>query len=270
MKESAESSRTSADCSLAVRDLTCGYPGRTVLEEVTFELRPGSITALLGPNGSGKSTLLKTLCGLLQPLAGEVSLGSIPSKRLSHTEIAQRVAFVPQEEVPDFPFTVEEIVLMGRLARSTGLFDSAEDVQIAEESMKAADCLNLKGRTVTELSGGERQRVLIARALAQEAKLLLLDEPTSHLDVSHQVELSKLLRALVNRGYAILAAIHDLNLASVLSHDAILIHGRSLITGQKTESLLQDSILEETYGVTFHRFRDAEGNLRVFPESRNG
>lgn len=262
MKASPDSPPTTL---LSCENLSCGYPGRLVLEGVNLSLKPGTITALLGPNGSGKSTLLRTICKTLAPVGGEIRLGGTPLEKLSQTEVAQRVAFVPQEEHPQFSFTVEEVVLMGRIARSNGIFDTSEDVQIAKEAMQAADCTELRHRPVTELSGGERQRVLLARALAQEASLLLLDEPTSHLDVSHQTDLVKMLRRLAGQGYAVLAAVHDLNLASVMADEALLIHQGRILEDRKTKDLLESSALEETYGVRFQRMYDADGNLRVFP-----
>lgn len=233
--------------------LKCGYPGRVVLEGVGFELAAGTVTVLLGPNGSGKSTLLKTLSKTLAPLAGTLTVCGDALHSLSFRELARRVAYVPQEEYPAFPFTVREIVLMGRLPYSDGLFETEEDHRAAEDAMRAADCLALADRPVTELSGGERQRGLIARALAQQAPALLLDEPTSHLDVGHQVEIVRLLRRLAEEGYGVLAALHDLNLAAALADRAILLaNGRVGLEGPCAEVLASPQV-DAVYGVRFRR-----------------
>jgi iron complex transport system ATP-binding protein len=141
-----------------------GYDERLILSNVTFQLQPGEVIALLGPNGGGKSTLLKTLSGLIPKICGGVLLLGEDADLLSARDIARRVAFVPQEEAWNFAFGVEDIVAMGRLPVSNGFFESEEDLKAAKEAMIAAGCYEFRGRPVTELSGGERQRVLIARA----------------------------------------------------------------------------------------------------------
>lgn len=248
------------------RDLACGYPGRIVLEGVNLELRPGAKIALLGPNGSGKSTLLKTLCGAIPILKGAVDLSGTSVSGLSSSEIAKRASYVPQEEAPPFRFSVRQVVVMGRLPHSTGLFDTAEDLAVAEEAMRLADCLSLADRPITEISGGEKQRVLVARALAQQAPVMLLDEPTSHLDVAHQMALSKLIRDLSAKGFAILAAVHDLNLASEFAEEAILLNGGRVSLQEPIREALRDPRLDEAYGVAFRRIEDGN-TLRVFPEA---
>jgi iron complex transport system ATP-binding protein len=263
----AESSVKPSNPLIATQDLSCGYSGREVLKDVQLTLMPGSITALLGPNGSGKSTLLKTLCGSLPPLSGQVLLNGEEMGRLSYSEIGRRVAFVPQEEHPTFKFLVREIVLMGRMPHSGGFWDSPDDKAKAEEAMRAADCLDLQHRPVTELSGGERQRTLIARALAQEAPALLLDEPTSHLDVGHQLDLARLLKALAAEGRAVLAAVHDLNFASILADRAVLLGSSGIAMDAPCEAALESDALSDVYGVRFERLRDEEGRLRVFPRA---
>lgn len=248
---------------MACAGLSCGYPGRTVLTGVDLDLTPGSVTALLGPNGSGKSTLLKTLCGTLPTLGGSVTVEDSPARMLSAVQLAKKVAFVPQEESYPFRFTVRQVVLMGRFPHSPGLFDTAEDLAAAERAMQTADCLEFADRHVTEISGGEKQRVLIARALAQEARVLLLDEPTSHLDVGHQVAFSSLAGNLAAKGYAILAAVHDLNLASSFARQAILLQGGRVGLTGPIRTVIESPILDDVYGVRFRRFEDG-GRLRVF------
>ena len=248
-------------------DLVCGYPGRTVLSGVGLSLRSGTVTALLGPNGSGKSTLLKTLAKTLPPLGGVVSIAGHPLARLNFGDLAKLVGYVPQEEVPPFRFTVRQVVTMGRLPHSTGLFDTEEDHVAATDAMVLADCLDLQDRVVMELSGGERQRVLIARALAQQANVLLLDEPTAHLDVRHQIGIIRLLRRLAAEGKCVVAAVHDLNLGAMLADDAVLIRDRRLSAPRPYGEVLNSGDLDEAYGVRFRRLPDGPtGRTWVMPE----
>ena len=254
----------SAELLLSCRNLSCGYPTRKVLEDINFELKPGSSTVLLGPNGSGKSTLLKSLTKTIPPLAGEVTIEGNKLSDLSFSQLAQKVAYVPQEELPPFRFTVRQVVLMGRLPLSAGFFDTAADLEASELAMEEADCCSLADRAITEISGGERQRALIARALAQETDLLLLDEPTSHLDIGHQVAIIRLVQKLRDAGKALLTAMHDLNLAADLGETAILLNEGRIAMIAPIENVLASPILEKTYGVPFQRFRDDSGRLRVF------
>lgn len=246
---------------LVVEGLACGYPSKRVLEGIDFRVRAGERIALLGPNGSGKSTLLRTLSGLLKPLSGTVRIEDRALERLGAREIARKVAVVPQEETPRFAFTVREIVTMGRLALSDGIFDTPEDRAAATRAMETADCLELEDRIVSELSGGERQRVLIARALAQETPALLLDEPTSHLDPAHQIATARLVRELGERGIATIAAVHDLNLASRFADRAILLEKGGIGMDGTVEEVLNSPILDRVYGVQFGRFEGGGGTF---------
>ncbi|HRK21017.1 MAG TPA: ABC transporter ATP-binding protein [Fimbriimonadaceae bacterium] len=252
---------------LTTHQLTCGYPGREVLAGVDLSIEPGTSTVLLGPNGSGKSTLLKTLVKTLPLLNGRVQVGDRDLSSLSFAELATQMAYVPQEEVPPFRFTVRQVVLMGRMPISDGFFDTPADHQAAESAMREADCFDLADRPVNEISGGERQRALIARALAQDAPMLLLDEPTSHLDIGHQVAIVELVRRLRGQGKATLAAMHDLNLAADLGEQALLLRDGKIAMAGPVEAVLESPELDQTYGVPFHRFRDGTGRLRVFAAS---
>lgn len=249
---------------LRAESLSCGYPGRRVLESVTLTVDGGEVIALLGPNGSGKSTLLKTLSGTLRPLGGHAYVEGENLFRLSERERARRIAMVPQEERTPFDYTAREIVLMGRLAHSDGLFETRHDHEVAEAAMREADCAHLMDRYYEELSGGERQRVLIARALAQESPVLLLDEPTAHLDVGHQVEVAALLRRLAEKGYAILLAAHDLNWAGETATSGVLLDGGRIRRRGSIAELLRSSDVDEVYGVRFER-SESLGRLRLWP-----
>lgn len=251
--------------SLVVSHLRCGYAGRTVLDDVSFSVEPGEVIVLLGPNGSGKSTLLKTLVSVIPSQFGSVTLAGQALTSMVHGEIALQAAFVPQEEHVTFPFLARQIVMMGRIPHSRGLSDTNQDHAAVRKAMIDADCLDYADRPVTELSGGERQRVLIARALASEAPLLLLDEPSSHLDAAHVVSLVNLIRRLANEKHAVIAAIHDLNVASIVGDRAFLLGQGKLWMEGPVRKVLQNEALEAVYGISFERLYDTQGHLRVFP-----
>jgi iron complex transport system ATP-binding protein len=225
---------------------------------------PGEIVALLGPNGSGKSTLIRTISGELPPLAGRVQLSGKSISSLSHVEIARCVAMAPQEETHQFGFTVLEVATMGRHACSNTFFDSEEDKRLAREALQLTDCLDLADRRITEISGGEKQRVLIARALVQQAPLLLLDEPTSHLDVAHQIAFARIIREVAGQGKGILAAVHDLNLASLLASRGILLSGGIIRADLPMQDLAMSKELDAAYGVEFQRVNAGDGKLRLY------
>jgi iron complex transport system ATP-binding protein len=241
--------------SVELRDVACGYGTKRVLEGVTFAFGPGEVVALVGPNGSGKSTLIKTIAGALRPLVGTVSIDGEEVARLSYRELALRFGYVPQIESPAFDFTVGEVVLMGRLPHSDGLFETKSDREAAQRAMQRADCLSLEARPLSELSGGEGQRVRIARALAQEARVLLMDEPTTHLDVSHQIDIGRLVRSLAEDGKAVLVAVHDLNWAAAFATRALLLaEGRVLLDGPVAQTL-ESPVLDRAFNVSFVRIQ---------------
>jgi iron complex transport system ATP-binding protein len=198
------------------RELSFAYDGRPVLDRVTLRAEPGEVVGLLGPNGSGKSTLIKLLSGVLEPGSGSVLVGEMPIETLPRRELARRLAVVPQEPTFAFSFTALEIVLMGRHPHLAGLsFESAADVELASAALQRCAADELAEREIHELSAGERQRVVFARALAQQPRVLLLDEPASFLDIRHQVEIYDIVRELaVERRCSVLTVMHDLNLAA--------------------------------------------------------
>ncbi|MFN3682555.1 MAG: ABC transporter ATP-binding protein [Fimbriimonadaceae bacterium] len=255
----------SAEASVRCVGLACGYPERRVLDGIDLHVRPGEVLALLGPNGSGKSTLLKTIAKTLPPLGGRVEVCGRDVGHLDFAELARLLAFVPQEEPLSFAFTVRQVVLMGRMPHSEGLLDTPEDHAAAEEAMGLAGCLEIAERPVTQLSGGEKQRVLIARALAQKAPVLLMDEPTSHMDIGHQMAAVRLVREQAARGACVVAAVHDLNLAALVATDGCLLHRGSIVRQGPIGDVLTDGVLEDVYEVRFERHRDAKGRVRLFP-----
>jgi iron complex transport system ATP-binding protein len=221
------------------------HPAVPVLRDVSFTVRRGEFLSLIGPNGSGKSTLLRLLDRILLPDRGEIFLGDRPLPRFTRAELARRIAFVPQDGAPQFPFSVFEIVLMGRSPHTRGvLFENATDRAIAERMMELTDIAHLHDQAITRLSGGERQRAYIARALAQQPEILLLDEPNAHLDITHQGDLFRLLRKLnTESGITIVSVSHDLNLAAGASDRiAMLQEGTLAALGTPDEVLTREGI----------------------------
>ncbi|HIE26326.1 TPA: ABC transporter ATP-binding protein [Candidatus Poribacteria bacterium] len=201
-----------------------------VLNRINFDVRQGEILGIVGPNGSGKSTLLKLLSGVLKPVEGRILLLGRPLARLNHKSIAKIIAVVPQNTVISFPFTVREIVLMGR-SPHLGLLqiERDKDFKISERAMMYTNSLEFADRKIDELSGGERQRVIIARALAQEPQIILLDEPTVHLDLKHQIEIFDLIKQLnIENLMTVVVVSHDLNLAGEYCDRFILLRGRGI------------------------------------------
>jgi len=221
-----------------------------VLQDVSFQVGKGEFIGVIGPNGSGKTTLLKILYRLLSPQRGEVFFDRVPLKKMNQRDIAKRIAVVAQETYPVFPFRVIEIVLMGRSPYLEHLmFEREKDLEIAKKAMEWTEILPISERPLDELSGGERKRVFIARALAQEPEVILLDEPTTNLDIHHQIEFLDLILALnQEKGLTILMASHDLNLASEFCDRLILLQkGRIFKIGPPQEVITRENI-ERVYG----------------------
>ncbi len=224
---------------IEVRDLAVAYGSRQALAGVSLELSAGDIVGLLGPNGAGKSTLVRALSGVLADYSGQVRVVGDELRTLPRKELARRIAVVPQEPRFEFPFTALEIVLMGRHPHLAGLaFESAQDVELARQALARCGALHLASRPIDQLSSGERQRIVFARALAQQAPILLLDEPASFLDLRFQVELFDRVRELAAEGCAVVAVLHDLNLAAEYCDRVVLLQGgRIFATGATAEVL---------------------------------
>ena len=238
---------------LDARNLTIAYDHRTAVAELSLTLKPGEITAIIGPNGAGKSTLLKSLNGQVRPSSGTIFLDGQALERLNRRTISRRVAVVAQEAELRFPVTVLEFVLGGRFAWATNAgwgWETEHDLQIAGAVLRETEMSDLSGRLMNELSGGERQRALMARALATEAPILLLDEPTANLDLSHQATLLALVRNRCDRNEAAaLVVTHDINLAAQFADHLILMkQGRAVHTGTP-EQVLQPHILQDVFEV---------------------
>lgn len=210
---------------LKIDNLSGGYAKETIIKDVSFDIKKGEFLGIIGPNGSGKSTLLRLMSRILLPQKGQVLFENKGITGMKLKELCQRVAFVPQDTLISFSFTVWEIALMGRIPHLKRLqLETKKDFAITEDALLLTDSLQLKDKRIDCLSAGERQRVIIAKALAQEPVLVLLDEPTSHLDIGHQVEILDLLRKLNReKGLSIVMVLHDLNLASEYCDRIILL-----------------------------------------------
>src|SRR6266581_3577556 len=235
---------------LDVDGLTFGYAKQPLLYAVHLQVRTGEMLGLLGPNGSGKTTLLRLISGVLRPQQGKVFLEGRDLQQWGRRGAARRIAVVPQELHVPFAFTVEDMVGLGRTPFVKFLGSQTKhDQSIVQESMQAASIDTLAPRFFNELSGGERQRVIIAMALAQEPKLLLLDEPTSHLDIKYQVETLELVQRLNReRGVTVIAAMHDLNLAARY-FPRLLLFQRGIVADAGPAEVLEPGVLRRVYGV---------------------
>jgi iron complex transport system ATP-binding protein len=242
---------------VAFRNVSFAYPASAergarpfAIATLSFEISAGEIIGVIGPNSSGKTTLIRLLTRVLEPAAGEICFEGLPVRRLSRTDLARRVAVVPQGMLPQLPFTVGELVLMGRYPHDPGrYFESPRDRAVAREAMDATGVLELADMPFEHLSGGERQRAVLARALAQEPRLLVLDEPTAHLDLRYQVEAAALLRRLNReRGTTILLVSHDLNLAAEVCDRLLLLHGGRAASIGSPEAVLDEALLAAVFG----------------------
>jgi iron complex transport system ATP-binding protein len=239
------------EVSISVEKLSFFYDNKQILQEISLQIKEGSFISFLGPNGSGKTTLLKNLCGLLTPKEGCILLNEIDLKQIKHQDLAKQMAVVPQNTQIAFPFTVLDTVLMGRMPHQKRFQgDSPEDVAIAEWALKLTNTWHLRERPVTDLSGGEKQRVIVAQALTQQPRILLLDEPTAHLDLQHQLELLEILKKLnQTSNLTIVAVLHDLNLAAQYSSYTVLLNQGKIYAAGPPAQVLTPQIIRDVYGV---------------------
>ena len=232
---------------LQIRQVYFSYLNGLVLHNINLPVEPGEMVGLLGPNGSGKTTLIKLASGVLKPGQGEIKLDGSSLSRLSRRSIARTIAVVPQQFHIAFAFTVNEVVTLGRIPFLKAFAEEGEgDKQFVSDALDLVGISELKERRFDELSGGERQKVILAMALAQQPELLLLDEPTVHLDITHQVEILELVKTL-NReqGLTVVAAMHDLNLAALYFDRLVLLkEGRIAADGTPAQVLTTSGIRE--------------------------
>ena len=235
---------------LSIDDLSCGYGDKHVIDDFSLDVETGEIVCLLGPNGVGKTTLFKTILGLLPRLGGSVLLDGRDASGFTPKELARLVAYVPQAHTPPFAFTAHDVVVMGRLAH-TGFFSSPrqEDHEVADEIMEQLGISFLANRTYTELSGGERQMTLIARALAQQPRFLMMDEPTASLDFGNQVQVLSAIKHLSESGLGVIMTTHvPDHLFQCEAKGVLLLRGGECLKGS-AEELLTTENLERAYGI---------------------
>jgi len=235
---------------IELKDVSLGYDHRAILNNINLEAVPGEVLGLIGPNGSGKSTLIKGITRLLRLFSGHVFIDGRDIENINREELACLIATVPQDPVLPAAFTAFEVVLMGRTPHLGLLrYEGERDVAIAWQAMKVTQTQFLAERRVGELSGGERQRVIIARALTQQPKVLLLDEPTAHLDISHQVEILDLVKSLcLEQALTVIAALHDLNLAAQYCDWLVMLNGGQVYTKGAPQDVLTVQNIKEVYG----------------------
>jgi len=233
---------------LQIRDLSFSYGSTQILKDINMELDSSDVLGIVGPNGAGKSTLIRCIDRILVPQQGTVLLDGQEMKQMSSMEIAKKIGYVPQSISNTFPATVFDTVLMGRRPH-LGWRSSEEDIDTVLEVLTMLKIKYLAMRDFNEISGGQQQKVLIARALAQDAEILLLDEPTSNLDIRHQLEVMEILTKLVKKkGLSVMMAIHDLNLASRYSDRIIMLNGGSIRDAGDPVSVLTAENIQSVYG----------------------
>lgn len=253
---------------IQLENVSFAYESELVLHDIALQVPENQMLGIIGPNSSGKSTLLRVLAGILQPTAGRTMVSGRDMSSIPRRESARLVSFVPQETPSSFPFSVFEIVLMGRTPYLSALsFEHEEDFRLAREALETTDAFELRERFLDELSGGERQLVIIARALAQAAPVMLFDEPTTFLDVRHQVQILDIISRL-NReqGRTVIVVSHDLNLASLYCERLVLLERGRIVCDGTPDEVLHSPVLEQTYCVKMTVSEGPTGRPFVIPE----
>lgn len=231
---------------LELKNITVGYDTLPIIKELSFSINEGDFLAIIGPNGAGKSTLLRAMCGILKPWEGKVLLSGENLSNYDRKTLAKFVGVVPQRSELTFPFKAEEVVMMGRFAHSSW-FEKREDYEITRWAIEKTDIHYLKDRRIDEISGGEFQRVIIARALAQRPALLMLDEPTAHLDINHELEIFDLIKSLNREGLTLCVTSHDLNIAGTYAKKILLLSEGRIVKMGNPREILTKELIEEVY-----------------------
>ena len=254
---------------LNVETLSFSRGKHVILKSMDISLENNQFTCLIGPNGTGKSTLLRLMAGLLKPTAGLVVFKNQILSEMTALEVAKAITYMPQSTVLEYQFTVGEVVLMGRHPhRKKWQFSKKNDNQLAEKAMKQTGIYHLRDRFITSLSGGERQLVFLAKAIAQQSEVILLDEPTSDLDIYHQVQIAEVIRELVKEGKAIFAAIHDINLATRYCDRLMLIGNGELIAVGEPEQVITDHNLMRVFQTHTYTYNESYfGKRQMIPYS---
>lgn len=239
------------DKAIIVDSLEFGYTNKSVLKDISFSVEKGQFISIIGPNGSGKSTLLKNLANIYLPLKGDIEIDGKNISNYNKKELARKIALVPQDTTISYDFSVFDVALMGRFPY-IGRFEkeSENDYKMVVEALKLTNTFHLRDRSINEISGGERQRVIIARALIQEPEIIFLDEPTSHLDINHQIDLLTILKNLnKEKNTTIILVIHDINLACRYSDKIVLMDDGKILSEGNPEEVITRENIEEAYGL---------------------
>lgn len=235
---------------LEVKEAVCGYGEKKVVENISLSVENGEILCLLGPNGVGKTTLFKSILGFQELLGGEILINGENMKHWPRKKLARAIGYVPQAHVPPFPFSVLDVVVMGRTAHLGAFASPADyDIEIAEDSLEVLGIDFLRERIYTEISGGERQMVIIARALAQQPKILVMDEPTSNLDFGNQVRVLEQIKKLAQKGLAVIMTSHFPDHAFLCSTKVVLMQKNNVFTIGSADEVVTEENLRSAYGV---------------------
>jgi len=248
------------------RELGFSYNGTEVLKGINFSIDPGQMVGILGANGAGKSTLLKILCGILKPKSGQALLKDKALSKMDRRDIAKGIAYIPQDPMFAFPFTVNEVVLMGR-APYIGRFEFERDLdrEIARSALQTVGISHLKDRLISEVSAGERQLASIARGLVQEPQIMILDEPATYLDVKHRTEIMNILRELKEeRRISIIAATHDIFSSLFYFDEIMILKDGNILAHGNTDQVINSDILSSAYGIQV-TVKKENGRVFVFP-----
>lgn len=243
----------------ALHDVGMQYNSAEVLRHATLDFAGSQMATIVGPNGAGKSTLLGIMAGLRPRYKGRCSYAGTEVSRWPRRAFARQVSFVPQTVRLEFPFTAEQVVMMGRTPHCDGLFESPEDREAVERAMAITDTLAFRRRDFRSLSGGEKQRVILASVLAQSPRVLLLDEPTTFLDLQHQVSIYRLLRDLARQGLLVVAVTHDLNLAAAYSDRVVMLRAGEVVADAPPGEVLTAGMVREVFAVEAEIRQSREG-----------
>lgn len=247
---------------LEIKNLNFYYGDNHILKNISFSADSGSLWGLMGPNGSGKTTFFKCILGLLKHTGSQIKINNIDLKKINTPKLAKLISYVPQEHKPPFPFTVREIVLMGRSPHMGGIFGlKKEDYNEAEKAIDMVDIADIADKPVTALSGGQRQLTLIARSIAQNSPVMILDEPTSALDFNNQINIWKILKKLAESGKLIIACSHDPNHLLWFAENTLVIKNGEILASGKTEDIITNRLLKEIYGSEYNILNNGSNKI---------
>ncbi|MBZ4666294.1 MAG: transporter related protein [Mahella sp.] len=253
---------------MEARDLSCAYDQTKVIEHLNLAVGRSSMVGILGPNGSGKTTLLRHISAALKPQSGVILLNGVDVFTMRRRMLARKIAYVPQNTTAEFEFTAMDVVMMGRIPYMKGFqSESRADMNAVKQAMDMTGTWQFRERSITELSGGELQRVMIARALAQQPEILMLDEPTAHLDLQFQMEILDLLRRLADHhGLTVIVVLHDINLAVQFCDKVVFMQSGSIIADGRPQDVITEQLISDVYNVTVSIWHDeSTGSICIAP-----